>query len=94
MKYWYVPGMYYPYWWMDEHFAGNQDADTDMGNLCHQEFHKHFSHAIEITQDQYDDEAIDPNWALEEVRRKRLLDAQNGNVMESEGCPNEGPEEI
>lgn len=48
-NYWFVPGMYYPYWSVGEHMCHNLDADTDMGDLSIQEFHLYFPNARQAT---------------------------------------------
>ncbi|AEK09471.1 hypothetical protein LITTLEE_89 [Mycobacterium phage LittleE] len=64
-RYFYVPGMMYPYWIVSEEedwprpgdattVAMNSAASTDMGNLYGDEFSQFFPHAVEITKEQYE----------------------------------------
>lgn len=60
MTYWYAPGMAEPYWGLYTTDLGgkavlcahNLAADTDMGDLYGEEFHKFFPNAFEISEEQ------------------------------------------
>lgn len=65
--YWYVSGMRSPYWCVREAqdyptrgevtvVAHNRDADTDMGDLYGDEFKTYFPNAIQVSQDEYNNE--------------------------------------
>lgn len=78
-RYYYAPGMMYPYWIVYEQHdwpevgdvttvAMNSAASTDMGDLYDNEFFEMFSNAFEISEAQYTGQTIDADdglaWAM------------------------------
>lgn len=65
-RYFYAPGMHYPYWIVTEvpdwpkpgvttSVANNAEADTDMGMMSEAEFHEMLPGAYEVSEQQYRD---------------------------------------
>lgn len=90
LEYWYAPGMYNPYWWVTVEedgtvrVAGNSAADTDMGNLYGEEFHKFFPNAFQISEEQYEKQTIDP---VDGLKWAKLLWLQKNGKIKDEETP-------
>ena len=84
-RYFYAPGMMYPYWVVSEEkdwpkegdltkVAMNSAADTDMGDLYGDEFEKFFPRAFEISEEQYHGQTISPRDGLRWSYLVRLME--------------------